>query len=49
MRPAALAIGVVIGLGWTVAILHGRFALDLFAHARAAPRARLISRRSIPP
>ena len=38
MRPLALAIGVVIGLGWAVALLHGRLRADLFAHARAAPR-----------
>ena len=43
MRPLALAIGVVIGLGWAVALFHGRLRADLFAHARAAPRARLIS------
>ena len=48
MRPAALAVGVVIGLAWTLAILHGRFRLDPFAHARAAPRARLVSQQIDP-
>jgi hypothetical protein len=43
MRPAALAVGVVIGLGWTIAILHDRFRLDPFARGRAAPHARLVS------
>jgi hypothetical protein len=43
MRPLALAIGVVIGLGWAVALFHGRLRADLFAQARAAPRGRLIS------
>ena len=43
MRPLALAIGVVIGLGWAVALLHGRLRADVFANARAAPRARMVA------
>jgi hypothetical protein len=41
MRPAVLAAGVVVGLAWAVAILHGRFRLDPFARARPAPRTQL--------
>lgn len=43
MRSAVLVAGVIIGLAWAVAILHGRFRLDPFAHAQAAPRPRLAS------
>jgi hypothetical protein len=43
MRPAALAIGVVVGLGWAIAIFHGRLRPGLFAHSRTAPHARMIS------
>jgi len=43
MRPTILAAGVIIGLAWVVAIVHGRLRLDPFARARAAPRARLVA------
>ena len=43
MRPVTIAAAVVVGLAWTVAIVHGRLRLDPFAHARAAPRPRLVS------
>jgi hypothetical protein len=43
MRSAVLAAGVIIGLAWAVAILHGRVHLNPFAHGRDAPRARLAS------
>jgi hypothetical protein len=43
MRPLTLAIGVVLGLGWAVAMFHGRLRSELFGRARAAPRARLVA------
>lgn len=43
MRAAVIAAGVIVGLAWAVAILHGRLRVDPFAHARAAPRTRLVS------
>jgi hypothetical protein len=43
MRPAVIAASVIVGLAWTVAILHGRIRLDPFARASAEPRARLVS------
>jgi len=43
MRPAVLAGGVIIGLAWVIAIVHGRLRLDPFARGRAAPHARLVA------
>jgi hypothetical protein len=41
MRSAVLVAGVIIGLAWAVAILHGRVGGNPFAHA--TPRTRLTS------